>query len=302
MNTETIYDMTARLEKSTLQDILSWVNALEKAEPEQYHYFWYTFSENILRGILAEHKKSLAIFLAHQAKVEHLPEDRSRIVFSLAQLKDYTNINALNQRLAEEFGPHFKILEKYNMENRVISWKQVMLRAKEIYNGYYNHAAVSSLDFAEELMVYYNSNQITDPIKIDQILTSYLEINQMFVDRVVDDAVPSLSANADLLAKIKQFYKETNRLQADIDKLDSEINFSKIIDYLQTVKVVMMTRKTLIRGKIPINDREKARFIMLRHCSDFVFDSYLSAEELQRYRIPLKPVAVTKPDAILAAK
>ncbi len=252
-----------------------------------------TFKELIdLESIYIEisaHKISLAQFLAKSNGVKALDEDSTRVVFTLADNALF-DLDTINEKLKEELGNNFRLLEKYKIGTKVKTWKEVALRAREIKTGLQNYASFVVLLPARVILDLYKARLLTDDVEEAKKLI--ILANEILVEAGFDPVRSPLNSKmSGVNEKVKNFYKLTNHLQADIEKLFQKESYDDILLYVYDAKLVLETKIFLNEHKIPLDDYKAVRNHLVAVLSKDEFSSRISYEELARGKKPLEKAA-----------
>lgn len=260
---------------------------LKKFNAAEYTIFWRFFLDDDLLAQVARDKDRLAHLLAKSCGVIALPVDRKRIVFSLAKFSD-KNLEGINAELVKEFGSYFRLLPRYVVGKYVKDWKEIVARAEEIRSGYLNLANLAVESQVQGMMRYYKMYKQTDPKEINDLHNLAIQILTLSVNMV--NLPPTVPETADIMPKIINFYRLTNRLQLDIDKLMEDSSIETPVLYITVANAILELKLLLLKKQQPLNDISSAEKEMRKRFRDDYFEAnFLTTEELLRRKMPLPP-------------
>jgi hypothetical protein len=272
-------------------EISDFIETLKKKRPDRYIQALYHIMEGDVLGEIYWHKIRLAKFFAKASKVAAEPEDYMRILFLLAKHAD-SSIGDTNAAFSKEFGPNFHVYESYKIDGGATkSWRDLAIRAREIKNGMLNHSYLIVKPLVEEIISTYKRNTDTDLEKIDKIYALANEIVGQTGVMIMDN--PNAPENAEIKKKVIEFYKLTNRLNMDIERLDDEYNFDKITAYVNKMRSVYAIKLHMISKDMPFDNLEEAEKFLMKLLGQQEFAQYIDIEELQRAGVKLPQLKVT---------
>lgn len=271
-------------------EVSDFVDKLKEKAPDRYITTLYYIMEGEVLGQIYWHKIRLAKFFAEASKVAAEPEDYMRIIFTLAKCADLS-LTETNAIFSKEFGPNFHVYENYKIDGGAIKpWREIAIRAKEIKNGMLNHAYLLVQPLAEEILSTYKRNPDTDLEKIDKIYALANDIVGEIGVMIMDN--PNAPENAETMKRIVEFYKLTNRLEMDIERLKDETNFDKITAYVNKMKFVYATKLYMIGKKLAFDQIDEAQKFIMKLLGQQEFAEYIDLDELKRAGTKLLPLKV----------
>ncbi|MDO8444269.1 MAG: hypothetical protein Q7S80_02095 [bacterium] len=279
-------------EKHSYDQVLLFMKDLS---PTDFFDFNKIFLDLDLLGEIARHKNNLAIRLANACGVEALPDDRQRMIFTIAMhyRDDFATLNA---SLIKDLGEHFYLKESYLIGQKKISWQEIVKRSKEIQVGFAN---ISYLAVESQVLVMvrlYKASKEADPEKIKQIDQLALDVLVKTVDFI--RIPPSAPEMQDKMPLINNFYKTTGRLQIDIDSLIDRPDIEEAITFITITKAICEVKLSLIKRRIPLTDYDVAEYEFRRIMAINYFDNNLvSLDEMKREKVPLKQLGAAATQA-----
>jgi|GEM_PF-2218107 len=273
------------LEKTKYFELKKIFANFEKADPKDFSYVYLQFADDDVLQEIQYHKVRYSKYLEKFLKMKTLPEDRSRIIFTLAKCSGKT-LEQANLIWKKEFGENFSLPAKFDIGGgEVRTFEEVAGRAKEIKNGFLNNAYFSVQAQVDELMTYIKSNALSDLPKIVELYN--LAIDILAAIGGIPDGDPSDVVFHETMEKVIQFYKGSNRLQLDIERLNQEEDFSNIIEYVAIEKMVYQTKIHLIGNKHSVNDYAEAERYLLFVLAQLEMVNYITNEEQARAGLKL---------------
>ncbi|MCL5410748.1 MAG: hypothetical protein M1324_02735 [Patescibacteria group bacterium] len=288
---EEITKYARMFENQNFDSILAYLEEKKKTDDFEYALLLsLVYNNNILHKIL-EHKVLLAIFISKQLPVEIAPEDRTRLIYILAKLHNIDYQRA-NEEMKREFGPNFNFPENIIIGRKTYSWKILAKRANEVKKGIYNNCYLQVLNLVKVLHEYFTLFKETDPDKIGTINKLSLDILAQLNSSPVF-GMPYSENRKNLIPKIQQFYRLTNRVNLDIKKIEENPDFTTILDYTLAVHMACDIKLELIAKKMSPNDSGYAFKSLLKHFGEIKFNDLLDMDEIERFSkiLPLKTKA-----------
>lgn len=265
--------------KKKIDDIPN--NSLDKV----LFYSW-LFDMDIF-GKICEHKIEMAKLLANASRVQALPEDRTRIVFTLANIAD-RGLAEINKIAASEFGQAFKVFNKYNVGARVVGWKEVAQRLKEIWNGFYNHNRLQVDDKVKEILEFYKLLHVSNAETLNKIITTAEEVIGLTGrDTIIPLGDPSMKEVKD---KVTELYDLAGRTKFEIEHIDEITDLEETILFAFHLKYVCLVKIYFVSNNLPTDDYDAAYNYLSEHFADNYSKIYISTEELARVGKPLQPI------------
>jgi hypothetical protein len=274
------------LETYRYSDLKNLLKGWEKSNSKEFFLFQALFHSSDIFQAISYHKILLAKILAESSKVEALPEDRSRIVFLLA---DYTNASfeQVNQAFVKEFGPYFKIFRNYNIGTAVKPWSDLAKRASEIRNGYMNHNYITVQGAVDDIIAFTKDFPITDYNILKQMDNLAGEILVQVGDQPeIPLATP---AAAKIKEKVHQLYKMAGVLEMEIVKMEQSEDFETVADFVLKIKYACLLKTFCLEKNIDIKTYPLLEGFLLTEIGNMVGVSYLN-EGIKRNGVKLRPM------------
>lgn len=275
---------TAFLEKNPYSKVRDYLDKLKIPESDEFMSFYSMVYEEQLLLTIERQKVALAQIISSSSKAEVLPEDRSRLIYLLANCAAL-DLTKTNQSFEKEFGPGFRINESYMVRGKRYGWQKLAIKAKEIKNGLYNCCYLASQDLLDNIIEYYKLFPVND---INRLIAIDALANEIITDLSNDSILTPIAERAKpLMNKIERFYSATNRLKIDIDKLKEEVDFDKIKEYILTIHMICSVRISLSNSGIQLDRIDEAEKLLLKYIGRTRFMNLLSVDELERFGKPL---------------
>lgn len=270
------------LEKNSFGDLKKLLGNLKITDSKKYNRFFADLDEVLLWATVSRQKVELALFVSDQVKVKALPEDTTRIVTKLSRLYG-KDINEVNKVLQKEFGDYFIFPSVFVLSNRKISYKEVIMRAREIINGLKNICYLEIEDDANEILVYFkanNNNGQEELLKLEEVLFRLMAEAQDVL------SFTNINNYKELKPQLIELYKLTHRTDFDIKTLDDP-DFNEIAKFIYFTAEIVSIKLNLISKNYPPNDIVQARTMVFNDMANKKFQSRISAEEILRTGLPL---------------
>lgn len=273
------------IESHSFTWVRDFLRDLREKDPEMYSLFWYMIGEAQILNEISYHKVLLGKFLSERAKVNALPEDRTRIVLLLANYAR-SSFEEVNQVFTKEFGI-FPIYSKYDLGNgSVKTWQEIAYRAKQIENGLRNYFHCAAIPRVKEVLSVYKTNQEVGYDSLQKLYVQASEIIGQCGDKI--DQNPNDPNHNNLKQEIIDFYHQTQRLELDVKKIDEETNYGKIITYVSNLRLVYLSKIYLINRKLPLGNLEVVENFLIELLGKILYSGSFSTEEIGRYGIKLQ--------------
>lgn len=273
------------LEQHSYDEIRGLLAIMERVD---FLNFWKYFFDFSLLGEIANHKNVLAMEIAKSSGVKAPPDDRKRIVFALAKHEN-VGLSELEIALRQELGPNFKLQNHYTFGQVVKSWQEVVKRAAEIRNGYFNLAYLGVENQVAGVMKVYSMSEEKDLEKLKKLSDLATDTLNKSVKYIYYP--PSAPELKEIMPKIVEFYKASNRLQLDIEAMDEAADIQDPIDYIVVMKSIYDTKLAMAKKGILLDDFAAAEKEVRRTMSQFYFEeNFLSLDEIAREGKALEPI------------
>lgn len=279
-----INEFSLYLERNNFIELQKWLDNLAKTDKPKYGRFNEAFDDEILWANISRHKISLSKVIADKSGVVATENDHTRVVLTLAKLKNKSFDDA-KAIMVKEFGSYFMLQPSYKIGQKSITINEISQKAIEVKNGLKNVCRLMTDDAVKEIMGYFKSSSINDHDRLEKLReTIYLLLQD------VRDPLAAFGPNnyPALKPRFIEFYKMTNRTQTDILALD-EPNADEIRAFVFMMAEVTSTKLTLLKKGYAPNDIPRAREIIIDGLAEGVFQRRLSFEEIVRIGIPLPP-------------
>lgn len=268
------------LETHTYPEIMGYLSKLKKTNSFEYMLFLTMVYTQELLIRINRHKVSLARIIEKNASSAVMPEDRSRIVLLLSELSKY-DFEKAKKIFLSEFGPNLPLLPSYRSSTKEYDWAFLSKKAYQIKRGLYNHSYLSVKDTVNKIMSYYKiyGNYDLEQLKNTEQLAVVI-ITKLNNNKLLTPSSPQAKEIIELLTK---FYKLTNRINIDIEKIDQGEDFYTEKEYVLNLHYVIKTRLALIDKKLSPQNFDLAEKIVFQELGKIKFFDLLSYEEIQRF-------------------
>ncbi|MFA7252946.1 MAG: hypothetical protein WC107_00145 [Patescibacteria group bacterium] len=270
------------LETHSFEEVKTFVTALPRPD---YINFWYLFFENCLLREIARHKIILACLLAETCGSIAIDDDRKRIIFAIAGMKD-GSLNDINITLAKLFQGTFRLNEKYVISQQVKSWQEIVVRCRQIKNGYENLCYLAVKPQVDNFARLYKGSGEENPEtlkKISALAKEILLVMHNYIEYPI--TIPQLK---EIYPKVVDFYRLTNRLELDIEKLKEEVNCEEALIYIVNAEEIADTKIYLTAHGLKTDNYEEAEnYIRERSAMLYFYSTLITSSELERAGKPL---------------
>lgn len=278
-----IKELASLFERNSFADVKKHLQALKASDKYKHGRFYEYLASGFLWIEISKRKISLADFVSKKCGAVAFPEDRTRIVLSLAKLNG-KNLDFINKALEKEFGDYFKLLPEYSVPGKKISFSDVTKRAAKIRNGLFNICYLSVEAIAREIMIYFRSNTINNKEEL-------IRIREMSFNLLAKMRNPLSFMSPETYNQIKPeliaYYKATNRAQLDISSLEDNPDFDEIAKFIYITTEIVSTKLRLMEKNYAPTDIARAQTIISSNLADADFRGRISVEEIRRTGMPL---------------